>query len=351
MSIAKTTAAGAFAIVLGSSGWAAAADFTMRLANVDPPYVSVGDLKYPNHVFGMMKAYKETLEALSGGRIEVDLYTGGTLGDLGDNLQALQIGALEATTPNEGVLSGFYPDIQIITIPYAFPSAVVAWEVLDGPWGKKLFDGMIDTGLRAVAIGENAGFRMWANNTREIDGPADMAGLKIRTMEIPAHQVMVTSLGASPTAIPWLEVYGALQTGVVDGAELPVIGALQQNLQEVAKYITIDQHVYSLALIVVSEKWFQTLPPELQQAVLIAGKQAQVVGRGLSQALINDVIDEFREQNVEVMLASPAQQAALREVAQPAVIAWMEEKFGSETVTEFLNAVKDAENNLAASSM
>lgn len=346
MLLRSVIGAAALMAALVSTTWAQ--EFTVRLPNVDPPYSSVGDLKYPNHTYAMMRTFKDSLEGLSGGRIAVELYPNGALGDLRENVEAVQAGVLEAATPNEAALSGFYPKIQVATIPYVFPNAAVAWKVLDGPWGRAMFEDMAETtGIRAVAIGENAGFRMWANNKRPIESPESMAGLKIRTMEITAHQEMVKSLGASPTAIPWLEVYGALQTGVVDGAELPIIGALQQNLQEVAKYITIDQHVYSLALIVVSERWFQGLPDDLKKAVIIAGKQAAVAGRGISQSLVNDVVDEFRAQGVEITVASPEVQEQFRETAQPSVIKWAVGEFGQEYVDNFLSAVKKAEIEVA----
>ncbi|SFZ85135.1 tripartite ATP-independent transporter solute receptor, DctP family [Devosia enhydra] len=335
------------AIALSSA--VTAQEFTLRLPNVDPPYSSVGELRYPNHIYAMMRTFEDALEGLSGGRIAVELYPNGTLGDLRENVESVQAGILEAATPNEGTLSGFFPKIQVLTVPYVFSNPVVAWEVLDGPWGKALFKEMTETtGIRAVAVGENAGFRIWANNTRPVAGPADMSGLKIRTMEITAHQEMVKSLGASPTAIPWLEVYGALQTGVVDGAELPIIGALQQNLQEVLKYATIDQHVYSLGFIVVSEQWFQSLPDDLKQAVIVAGKQAEIAGRGVSQALVGDVTSEFRKRGVEVTVASPAQQAEFKATAQPGVITWASGQFGQDYVTSFLDAVEAAEAELAS---
>ena len=326
-----------------------AQEYTVRLPNVDPPFSTVGDLTYPNHAYAMMRTFKDVLEAQSGGRIAVELYPNGALGDLRENLEAVQAGILEAATPNEATVSGFFPQIQVTTIPYAFPNAAVAWGVLDGPWGQAHFDEMAETtGIRAVAVGENAGFRIWAN-TRPVENPDDMADLRIRTMEIAAHQEMVNSLGALPTAIPWLEVYGALQTGVVDGAELPIIGALQQNLQEVLEYVTIDQHVYSLVFIVVNEDWYQTLPDDLKEAVNIAGRQAEVAGRGISQSLVNDVIAEFRERGVEVTVVSPEQQAAFRETAQPGVIDWMVDQFGQEYVDDFLAAVEEAEANFQGS--
>jgi tripartite ATP-independent transporter DctP family solute receptor len=344
----KKTLAGLAALFLTGSV-AVAQEFTVRLPNVDPPLSKVGDLTYPNHTYAMMRTFKDALESLSGGRIAVELYPSGTLGDLRENLEAVQAGVLEAATPNEATVSGFFPKIQLTTIPYVFPNAVVAWDVLDGPWGDKLFDEMAQTtGLRAVAIGENAGFRIWANNVRPVVTPADMNGLKIRTMEITAHQEMVSSLGALPTAIPWLEVYGALQTGVVDGAELPIIGTLQQNLQEVLKYATIDQHVYSLVFIVVNERWFQDLPPELREAVVIAGRQAAVAGRGLSQTLVGDVVEEFRKRGVKVNTSNPAEVAAFRDTAQPKVLEWMVGQFGQAEVDGFLAAVSTAQSELTA---
>ena len=341
------TSAGLATLLLMSSV-AIAQEYTVRLPNVDPPLSKVGDLTYPNHTYAMMRTFKDALESLSGGRIAVELYPSGTLGDLRENLEAVQAGVLEAATPNEATVSGFFPKIQLTTIPYVFPNAVVAWDVLDGPWGDQLFDEMAQTtGLRAVAIGENAGFRIWANNVRPVITPDDMNGLKIRTMEITAHQEMVSSLGALPTAIPWLEVYGALQTGVVDGAELPIIGTLQQNLQEVLKYATIDQHVYSLVFIVVNEQWFQDLPPELREAVVIAGRQAAVAGRGLSQTLVGDVVEEFRKRGVEVNTSSPEQVAVFRDTAQPKVLEWMVGQFGEGDVDGFLGAVNDAQSALS----
>ncbi len=334
----------ALTAVLLSGTMAIAQEYTVRLPNVDPPIAHVGELAYPNHVYAMMRTFKDSLEALSGGRIAVELYPNGTLGDLRENVEAVQAGILEAATPNEGTISGFYPRIQLTTIPYVFLNAATAWDVLDGPWGQAMFDDMAaTTGLRAVSVGENAGFRIWANNVRPIITPADMQGLRIRTLEITAHQEMVSSLGALPTAIPWLEVYGALQTGVVDGAETPIIGTLQQNLQEVMKYMTLDQHVYSLAFIVVNEDWFQNLPPELREAVIIAGKQAEIAGRGVSQTLVGDVLDEFRARGAEIAVLSNEQIAAFREVAQPDVLAWMAGQFGQEDVDGFLAAVAEAE--------
>jgi TRAP-type transport system periplasmic protein len=343
----RLLAATAMAAAMGMGlGEARAQEFTLRITNPDAPYVQIDDMKYPYYVYGMMTAFGETLDALSKGRIKTEIYHSGTLGDLRENMESVRMGVLEATTPSEGPVSIFYPEIQVITIPYVFQNAAVAWEVMDGPFGQKLFDGMIEQGFRAVGIGENGGFRIWGNNVRKIETPEDMEGLKIRTMEIPAHQEMVRALGASPTAVPWMEVYSALQTGVVDGAELPTVGSLQQNLHEVLEHITVDNHVYSLSFIIVSEKWYQDLPPELQEAVLLAGRIATVTSRGLVQVTVNDALRYFSENGIEVTYVSGDAQQAFRERAQPGVIAWMEETLSPELVAEFLQAVRDAETRL-----
>ena len=345
-SLRNLIAAAGVALATTAIAGADAQEFTLRITNPDAPYVQIDDMKYPYYVFGMMSAFGETVEAMSKGRIKVEIYHSGTLGDLRENMESVRMGVLEATTPSEGPVSIFYPEIQVITIPYVFQNAAVAWEVMDGPFAQKLFDGMIDQGFRAVAIGENGGFRIWGNNAHKIEKPEDMQGLKIRTMEIPAHQEMVRALGASPTAVPWMEVYSALQTGVVDGAELPTVGSLQQNLQEVLDYITVDNHVYSLSFIIVSEKWFQSLPPDLQEDVLLAGRIATVTSRGLVQVTVNDTLRYFAENGIEVTYLTGDAQAAFREKAQPGVIAWMEQTLSPELVAQFMEAVRDAEMKL-----
>ncbi|MDF1585602.1 TRAP transporter substrate-binding protein [Marinimicrococcus flavescens] len=347
--LARLAAAFCGAAALIGTMSAQAQEFTLRITNPDAPYVTIGDLKYPYYVYGMMSSFGSTVEALSKGRIKAEVYHSGTLGDLRENMESVRMGVLEATTPSEGPVSIWYPDIQVITIPYVFKNAAVAWEVMDGPFGQKLMNGMIEKGFRPVAIGENGGFRIWGNNKRPIQSPADLEGLKIRTMEIPAHQEMVRSLGASPTAVPWMEVYTALQTGVVDGAELPTVGSLQQNLGEVLKYVTVDNHVYSLSFVIVSEKWFQKLPPELQEAVLIAGRVGTVTSRGLVQVTVNDAMAEFAKRGVEVTYVSADEQQKFREKAQPGVIKWMEEQLGAELVGEFMEAVKAAEAKVGSS--
>jgi C4-dicarboxylate-binding protein DctP len=334
-------------VLLAVTATTNAAEFKLRVTNPDAPYVTVGGLKYPYYVYGMMTSFASTVEQLSKGRIATQIYHSGTLGDLRENMESVRLGVLEATTPSEGPVSIWYPNIQVITIPYMFKNTVVAWEVMDGEFGQKLFDGMRAKGFRAVGIGENGGFRIWGNNVRPIASPNDMKGLKIRTMEIPAHQEMVRSLGASPTAVPWMEVYNALQTGVVDGAELPTVGSLQQNLHEVLKYISVDSHVYSLSLIIVSEKWFQKLPPDLQQAVLIAGRISTTTSRGLVQTAVNDVMKYYEEEaGIKVTYITGEAQEEFRKLAQPGVIKWMRKQVGDQLVDDFMKAVKDAEKKL-----
>lgn len=322
------------------------AEFTLRITNPDAPFVQIDDMRYPYYVYGMMSAFGETVEAMSKGRIKAEIYHSGTLGDLRENMESVRMGVLEATTPSEGPVSIWYPEIQVITIPYVFQNAAVAWEVMDGPFGTTLMEGMVEQGFRAVALGENGGFRIWGNNVRPIQTPDDMNGLKIRTMEIPSHQEMVRSLGASPTAVPWMEVYSALQTGVVDGAELPTVGSLQQNLHEVLDYVTVDNHVYSLSFIIVSERWFQGLPDDLKEAVLLAGRIATVTSRGLVQVTVNDALRYFSENGIEVTYVAGDAQQAFREKAQPGVIKWMEETLSPELVAEFMDAVREAEAKL-----
>ena len=101
------------------------------------------------------------------------------------------------------------------------------------------------TGLRVIGTWDNGGFRSFTNSKRAVHNPEDMKGLRIRTMDIPAHMELVRSLGAKPTPISWKELYTALETGVVDGQENAMPTIIIGSLQEVQKYLILDGHVYT----------------------------------------------------------------------------------------------------------
>src|SRR5690606_32218883 len=113
-----------------------------------------------------------------------------------------------------------------------------------------------------------------------IKSAQDMQGMKIRTMSIPVHMEIVKALGGSPTPIAFLELYSALQTGVVDGQENSAITVLGASLNEVQPYVTLDGHLLGLAFLTISEDWFQSLSDADKEACLKAGREASYAARG-----------------------------------------------------------------------
>ncbi|MFA5852704.1 MAG: TRAP transporter substrate-binding protein DctP, partial [Spirochaetales bacterium] len=191
----KMTLVVAVLLLSTASGLFAQQPIVFKLAFTDPPFLKIGDLQVMHHSYAGMVAFKGALEKLSSGRIVVENYPYGRLGDANENMQQIFSGTLQGATPADGAVAPFYKDIQVFSIPYAFDSALDAYKLWDGPVGKAFFDDMAKTsGLRVLAIYDNGGFRSFSNNKKVIKTAADMKGLKLRTMTIPVHMEMVKAL-------------------------------------------------------------------------------------------------------------------------------------------------------------
>ena len=198
--------------------------------------------------------------------IKVELFPAKALGDENDLVQQVQEGTTQMAIVS-GAMAKVCKAADVLNIPYTFSSPTVAWDVLDGSFGKELADHCLQkSGLRTLAYGET-GFRNFTNNVREIKTPADMKGLKFRVQPIPLYVEMVKGLGGEPTPIAWSELPNALATGVVDGQENPVGVIYNNNLHKLQKYMTLDGHVYGTDFILINEEFFQSLPAK-DQAII-----------------------------------------------------------------------------------
>ena len=128
-------------------------------------------------------------------------------------------------------------------IPFLFPNEEVADKVLDGPFGKKYLESLSAHGIIGMAFWEN-GFRQLTNSTREVKSPADLKGMKIRTMENPVHLASFKALGASPTPMPFGELFAAMQQKIIDGQENPSTTNFLQKFYEVQKFTTLTGNFY-----------------------------------------------------------------------------------------------------------
>jgi tripartite ATP-independent transporter DctP family solute receptor len=284
----------------------------------------------------------------SGGQINVKVYGGGALGAEREYVEGIKAGTVEAGIAS-GVVSNFFPSAMVTDIPFLFPSGEVAWSVMDGPFGDKLRAMFLQqTGMRCLSFAE-VGFRHFTNNTRPIKSPADMKGLKIRVQETPLYVNMLKALGASPTPIAWTETYTALQTKVVDGQENPIPTILMAKFPEVQKYITLDGHVYGVDWFIINEKFFKSLPAELQYIVLDCSQISSTVGRGVQTYVASQGLQALIDQKMVVYSPTEAELDQFKSIAQPAVIDWLKTKIDPKLIDEILKNVQDVINAQKAS--
>lgn len=281
----------------------------------------------------------------SGGRIKVTTYPASQLGGEREQLEGVQLGTIEMAALSSGPFPGVFPEIMVFDVPYLFSSEEVADKVLDGPVGQEILELLRKkTGIRGLAWGEN-GFRNFTNSVRPIVKPGDLKGLKIRTMENPAHMAIVKALGADPTPMAFGEVYTALAQRTVDGQENPVSLITSMRFYEVQKYLTLDGHVYNPYILIINDKFFSSLPQDLQNVITEGARVWQKVERELNRKQVADGIKLCKEKGMQVIELTPEQKQAFRE-ATKSVYEVVEKQVGKELLDKVLKAVQEAEQAL-----
>ena len=227
--------------------------------------------------------FAQLVKERSKGRIEITIYPNGQLGK-GERelLEAIQQGAIDFYVGSTGPVGGFSPSIGILDLPFLFRDYAHVDKVLDGPLGRQLLDDLGKANLKGLAFWEN-GFRNLTNSKKAVKAPADAKGLKIRTMENKIHLAAWKAVGVNSVPMAYGEVYGALQQKTIDGQENPIAVIYTSKLNEVQKYLSLTQHVYSPALIVVSPKTWQALAKEDQDMLLKTAQEVAPYQRKLGR--------------------------------------------------------------------
>jgi C4-dicarboxylate-binding protein DctP len=232
--------------------------------------------------------------------------------------------------------------MEVLGIPFLNPSIDVAWQVMDGPFGTELKEEMRkQAGIRILGTSAPGPFRNFATK-KPVRSVKDLKGLRIRTMEHPAHQAMVRALGAAPTPLPFGDVYTAMRTGVIDGFELPYQATLNMKLEEVIDYMIVDGHLFNQLFLYVSDKWFNALPADHQAAVLKAGEAAQAASRGIVRIWEASGADELAKKGVELYFPKREELAEFRKLGQPAVLSMLGERVDQKWIDGILKAVEEA---------
>ena len=243
------------------------------------------------------------LEAATNGRISIQMFPSMQLGGEKEAIEQAQVGALQIARISVGAVGPVVDDVNVFNMPFVFRDAKHMEAVLDGEIGTELLDKITanqKTGL--VALGwMNAGSRNIYNSKRPIKTIADLKGLKIRMIGNPLFIDTMNALGGNGVAMGFDQVYSAMQTGVVDGAENNLPSFVAQNHFQVAKYFSMTEHLIIPELLVFSKASWAKLSPEDQALVKKFGREAQAEQRVLWYEAEKTALDKMKEVGTDIV--------------------------------------------------
>lgn len=247
-------------------------------------------------VKAQLSVFAPMVENNSKGNIGVEVYSGAQLGDDTTATEMVVAGQLEINNTSTAPLVGYVPELGIFDIPFLFADEAEADKVLASEVGDYLNAKLADKGIINLAWNEN-GFRELTNSKHAVATVADVAGLKIRTMENKFHQELWNSLGATATPMSSSELYTALEQCTVDGEENPVANFYSYQFQEVQKYITMSNHIYSPFLFDMSKKIWDTYDADTQailtEAAKAFGEEEKKINRQAAADNLQSCIDDY----------------------------------------------------------
>lgn len=245
--------------------------------------------------------FKELAEKYTDGKVEVQIFPGGQLGSEQRGFQDVQNGVVQATSLAGNNAAVFAPSVGVYDLPYLFKSREEAYKVIDGIWddlNKKMIE---ESGTRAL-IWFDQGFRVLTNSKRPVQTLDDLKGLKIRVPQNPMMIGAFKAWGCEPVPIAWDETFNALQQGVVDGQENPhTVNNSMKFYEAKQKYITDIHYKMWIGPVVVQEKWLQSLPADVRDALIKAGKETALAEREFIQKLESDALENLKKNGMQYL--------------------------------------------------
>lgn len=288
--------------------------------------------------------FKNYVESASNGAIEVELFIGTQLCSKGaECLQGVADGSIDVYISTSGGAAGIFPYVQVLDLPYLMSDDRVAEHVLAGDFTRKVRDmALADSGnkIRLMTIGNTGGWRNFANTKRRIQKPSDMEGLKIRTVVAYLPQELVKALGASPTPIPWPELFTSFQTGVVEGSKNGITDIMGMKFPDAGlQYVTLDGHAYMGALWWMSNDKFMAMPEDMRAVVVDGFSALQQATFASPKRKSIQAYADFVAGGGDLYVPTPAEKAAFKSAAAP-VYDWFKSNVdGGDAV---FNALTDA---------
>lgn len=263
--------------------------------------------------------FKESVEELSGGKIVIDVQASGVLGSENDVLDTMLGGGgtIDMSRISAFALTSYGGEkSMLLSLPYTFVSREHFWNFATSDLAEEflLEPHENGSGVRGLFYGEE-GFRHFFT-VKEVAGMEDLSGMKLRVSNDPVMNGLVESLGASPTVVSFSELYSALQTGVVDGAEQPIANYKSNAFPEVAPNLILDGHTLGAIQVIITDEAWDSLTEEQQNIIVEAGKIASAYNREISEAAENEVLEQLKADGVNVVEVSDvsAWQEAVKDV-------------------------------------
>ena len=297
--------------------------------------------------------FKNYVEAASNGRVAVELFIGTQLCATGaECLEGVSEGSIDVYISTSGGAAGIFPYVQVLDLPYLMSSDRVAEAVLSGDFVRTLRDKALeDSGntIRLMTVGNTGGWRNFANTERRVQGPDDMAGLKLRTVVADLPVQLVEAMGASATPIPWPELFTSLQTGVVEGTANGITDIMGMKFPDAGlQYLTLDGHSYMGALWWMNNDNFMAMPEDLRRVVVDGFSALQQATFASPKRKSIEAYEAFVEGGGDIYVPTPEEKAAFSAAAAP-VNDWFRENVdgGGEMLDALLAATAEVEAELA----
>jgi len=287
--------------------------------------------------------FKELAEKYTNGKVKVEVYANSTLYKDKEELEALQLGAVQMLAPSN---SKFGPigvkDFEVFDLPYLLPNKAALRKVTDGPIGRAMLKKLETKGMVGLAYWDNGFKAMSANKPLRL--PEDYKGLKFRIQSSKVLEAQFRALGAIPQVMAFSEVYQALQTGVVDGQENTPSNIFTQKFYEVQKYTTLTNHGYIGYVVVVNKKFWDDLPADIRGQLEKAMAEATVYSNDISEKENAESLDDIKKSGkTELITPTAAESDAMRKAMEP-LYQEMASRVGKQLIDDVVKATSGVTN-------
>ena len=295
----ETTAAAAETTAAAADS--SAAESKEATSNTDATVIKLGTTVNEQDSFQVCaEKFAELVKERTNGAYEIEIHPNGALGDERTMLESMQMGTLDMGIITSGPFVNFSSAMGVLDMPFLFANNEEAYKVLDGEIGKELIGTLEDADLKGLAYAER-GFRNITNSKKPITNAADVAGLKLRVMENDVYTATFKALDVNAVPMAWSDALTALQQGTIDGEENPINVIYSYKLWESQKYVTLDRHSYSTAIITMSNDLFKSLPEDVQKIFEESAQEAAEYERQWVADQEADQLQEIKDHGMEVV--------------------------------------------------